>query len=152
MKKKILLMAAMLLAFACASFGQNLVTDAKPACSTPQIGAYGTYEVAPSSDSSSGYAGQNPVPLGFLLCGTYSKITIEMKTAVPSDKTDGVNIGIFDRTTSTYMDCHLAVGDISCSFTGSTSFTYGDDISFIVYIPGTGHTGYTIQNITWRLE
>ena len=166
--KKTLMMLGLLLAFAGASFAQNLVTDAKPTCGTPQIGSYGSYEVAPGSDSSSGLAGLNPVPLGFKLCGTYTKITIEMKTPVPSDKTNGVIFGIFDQTASGYvgvfMTCAIYPGQTSCTFTGSSvydgsswtypttaSFTYGDNIFFTAYL-ADNNTGYTVQNLTWRLE
>jgi hypothetical protein len=163
--KKLLTVVALLLAFASASFGQSLVADAKPTCGTPQIGAYGSYEVLPTEDTGSGFAGLNLVPLGFRLCGTYTKITVEVKTATPSDKSDGVIFGIFDKTTNTYMTCALYVGDTSCNLIGSAvyngiswsypstgSFTFGDEIYFQVYIAGASHTAYTIQNITWRLE
>ena len=159
--KKTLMMLVLLLSLAGTSFGQSLVADAKPACSTPQIGAYGSFEAA--TDSSAGYALLNPVPLGFMLCGTYSKITVEMKTPVPTGYSGGVIFGIFDKTTNTYMDCAVYSGDTSCYLIGgahydgttwtypsTVTFNYGDDIFFVVYIPSG--SAYTIQNITWRLE
>jgi hypothetical protein len=162
---KIITMLCLLLVMAGASFSQTLVADAKPASSTSQIGAYGVYEVSPSSDSNSGYAGINPVPFGFVLQGTYTKLTIEMTTPVPSGETDNVIFGIWDKTTDTYMTCSLAVSDKSCVINGgshyngtswesptSVTFAASDQVFFTIYIPGSGHTGYTVQNLTWRLE
>jgi|SRR5208282_2297208 len=167
--KKVMVILGMLLSFAGASFGQSLVTDAKPTCSAPQIGAYGTYEVAPTTDSSSGFAGLNQVPLGFRLCGTYTKITIKMKTPVPADKTSGVTFGIFDQASSgsavgTYATCTIYPGDTLCTLTGSavfdgtswtypstSSFSYGDNIFFTAYI-ADNNDAYVVQNLTWRLE
>jgi hypothetical protein len=151
---KFLISAVLLLLSACATFGQTSTADAKPVCGSPQIGSYGTYEVAPSSSLDSGYAGLNPVPVGFILCGTYTKLTVEMTTPVPADDTENVMFGFYDKTNNWLylITCYAVPGSTSCTALYPASFVSGDDVYFTVYISGLGHTGYAIKNLTWRLE
>jgi hypothetical protein len=143
--KKLILMLGLFLSFAGASFSQSLVVNPQPTCSTPQIGAYSIYSIAAGGSI-------NPIPLGFNLCGTYTKLTVTMSTPVPAGETDNVIFGIQDLTSGAYLDCSIAIGDTTCTATSSASFTAGDNIVFIIYIPGSGHTGYVVQNLAWRLS